>query len=110
MRIRQLHDWDVSPAEAIKIQKDLARMITTVNAVGIVNRVAGVDTAARGDVMRAAVVILSFPEMHALEVSVAERQADFPYVPGLLSFREAPAVVDAFRSIGNEPDLIMVDG
>lgn len=110
MRIRQLHDWNISVAEAIALQNELRCSVSTINEVGIVQRVAGVDTSVSSDKMRAAVVILSFPELTLLEVSVVERQPSFPYVPGLLSFREAPAILDAFESIANEPDLLMVDG
>ncbi len=110
MRIRQLHQWDVSVTQAMALQNELRRLVTTINDVGIVQRVAGVDSSVRGDKMRAAVVILSFPDLTVLEVSVAERQPPFPYVPGLLSFREAPAVLDAFEPIASEPDLLMVDG
>lgn len=110
MEVRQLHRWDLSPSEAIKVQNDLSRVVSTVNDVGIVERVAGVDTSVRGDQMRAAVVILSFPDFDLFEVSVAEQKPPFPYVPGLLSFREAPAILDAFERIQVEPDLIMVDG
>lgn len=110
MRVRQIHRWDLSPSEAIEVQNELSRIVSTVNDVGIVERVAGVDTSVRGDQMRAAVVILSFPDFDLFEVSVAERKPPFPYVPGLLSFREAPAVLEAFERIRVEPDLIMVDG
>lgn len=110
MKIRQLHRWDISPTEAIAIQKNLSRMVSIVNDVGTVQRVAGVDTSVRGDVMRAAVIILRFPELSVLEIAVSEQKVRFPYIPGLLSFREVPAVLDAFESIRDEPDLIMVDG
>lgn len=110
MKVRQLHPWDVSPSEALEIQREYCRLVSTVSDIGIVQRVAGVDTSARGNTMRAAVVILSFPELTPLETSIAERPARFPYIPGMLSFREAPAILAAFESVTDEPDLIMVDG
>jgi len=71
--------------------------------------VAGVDMSATG-VARAAVVLLSYPDYQVLEVARAERPLDFPYVPGLLSFREGPAVLAAFEKLSRLPDLIFFDG
>lgn len=71
--------------------------------------VAGVDMSATG-IARAAVVLLSYPDYQVLEVARAERPLDFPYVPGLLSFREGPAVLAAFEKLTRLPDLIFFDG
>jgi deoxyribonuclease V len=75
-----------------------------------VRRVAGIDVALPGDEARAAVVVDSYPELAPVETALADQPLTFPYVPGLLSFREAPAVVAALRQIRNPPDLVVVDG
>lgn len=103
------HSWDVSPEEAQAIQLSLAGKVSLVPDFGEVKRVAGIDMSAK-DVARAAVVILSYPELEVLEVKRAEKPLDFPYVPGLLSFREGPAILAAFEKIENWPDLAFFDG
>ena len=116
MRVSELHRWDVSPAEARSIQRDLAELLVLADTIGLdeVATVAGVDN---GYVKRdgettahAAVVILSFPALDVLETVAAERRIDFPYVPGLLSFREAPAVLAAFAQVTITPDVLLFDG
>jgi deoxyribonuclease V len=111
MEIRQLHAWDVAPDEAIEIQQRLAGMVIRHNEVGEVRHIAGVDLSTRaGFPARAAVVVLTYPELAVYESGVAELQVAFPYVPGLLSFREAPAILAAFERLSTAPDLVMVDG
>ena len=103
------HKWDVSPNEAAAIQLSLAGKVSLTPDFGEVRHVAGVDMSAK-DVARAAVVILSYPELEVLEVQRAEKPLDFPYVPGLLSFREGPAVLAAFDKVRRWPDLVFFDG
>src|SRR3712207_5578124 len=116
MRVRELHRWDVSPAEARAIQEDLAGQLVLEDAVASedVRVVAGVDNTyvkqADATIAHAVVVVLSFPELAVVETRFAARRVDFPYVPGLLSFREAPAVLAAFAQVATEPDLILFDG
>ena len=62
------------------------------------------------DVARAAVVLLSYPDLQVLEIARAEKPLDYPYVPGLLSFREGPAILAAFEKISRWPDLVFFDG
>ncbi len=114
MEIKQLHHWDVSASEAFAIQQRLRGMVSLKDAPNLniadgVRLIAGVDMSASG-VARAAVVLLSFPELELVGVAVAERPLDFPYVPGLLSFREAPAILAAFEKLRQPPDLVMFDG
>ena len=106
-----MHDWDVSVEEAIAIQRRLRGLVRTEADIALdrVRIVAGVDASYK-DVARAAVVALSFPALEVLETAVAVRAIPFPYVPGLLSFREAPSVLGAFQKLRQRPDLIMVDG
>jgi deoxyribonuclease V len=74
--------------------------------------VAGIDVGfeAQGKVTRAAVVVLSFPGLQTLDRAQARRPTSFPYVPGLLSFREIPAILDAFAQLTIHPDLLLCDG
>ncbi|MBI2909967.1 MAG: deoxyribonuclease V [Chloroflexi bacterium] len=112
MRIRQLHGWRVSPAEARLIQRELASQVSTGNEIAEVHLVAGVDLAAgnRSGAARGAVVVLQYPELAPVETSVVERELEFPYVPGLLSFRETPVIIEACERLSAQPDLFLVDG
>ena len=116
MRVQGLHRWDVSPAEARAIQEELAGRLVLEDAVAPedLRVVAGVDnTYVKSDdetTAHAVVVVLSFPDLEVVETRFAARRVGFPYVPGLLSFREAPAILAAFEAVETEPDLILFDG
>jgi deoxyribonuclease V len=110
MFVKQLHTWDISPAEAIRMQVAFRDQVIAENCLGDVRTVAGVDVGVRGDKARAAVVILSFPGLSPLETAVAEVPVEYPYVPGLLAFREAPAILAACETLRIEPDLFIFDG
>ena len=110
MKLRHLNRWDVSPAEAREIQTELAARVIRDGSPSDVHSVAGIDVAFPGDAMRAAVVVNSYPDLLPLEIAMAECLIAFPYVPGLLSFREAPAIVAACEKITIKPDLVIVDG
>jgi deoxyribonuclease V len=112
MKLRDLHSWSVTPREAIAIQRQLAAQISRRGRVGRVRRIGGVDISvdrARGR-GRGAVVVLSYPALELLEVIVAETELTFPYVPGLLSFRETPVLRAAFERLREPVDLLLVDG
>ncbi len=109
MKVVRLHEWNVSPSEAMEIQQQLRDRVSTERDLGQVNTVAGVDVSFKGDVARAAVVILSYPELAPLDYSLAELPVEFPYIPGLLAFREAPAVLAALEKLKTEPDLFIFD-
>ncbi len=104
------HRWDLPPTEAIALQRELASRVERETRLGTVTAVAGIDASYRQGVARAAVVILSFPELEIVEYAVATRPVTYPYVPGLLSFREAPAVLDALARLHRVPDLLIFDG
>jgi deoxyribonuclease V len=110
MKVRELNSWDVSPSEAISIQNELAPLVIRSGSPEDVRLVAGIDVALPDGGIRAAVVIDSFPALTLLEAATADCPLTFPYVPGLLSFREAPAIIAACQKISTEPDLIIVDG
>jgi deoxyribonuclease V len=105
------HRWDVSPAEAMAIQKRLAPLARagTPARLDDVHTVAGIDASYR-DVGRAAVVVLTFPALEVVERAVATVESVFPYVPGLLSFREGPVVLAALSRLRARPDLLVFDG
>jgi deoxyribonuclease V len=92
------------------IQRRLAPRVIRRNAVGEVRYVAGVDAGFPGEMARAGVAVLRYPELDVVDVGVAEVPVTFPYVPGLLSFREAPAVLAAVDKLRVQPDLLIVDG
>ena len=104
------HPWDLDPPAAIALQRELAAKVICKTAFGPVTTIAGVDASYRDGSTRAAVVAFSFPGMDILECVTAERPVDYPYVPGLLSFREAPAVLDALEKLPLTPDLLIFDG
>lgn len=106
------HPWPATAAEAIQLQKKLAPLVETFGQPKTVSRIAGVDVAypGGGAVTRAAVAVLSFPALAVVETVVIEQPTRFPYVPGLLSFREAPAALAALETLKTAPDLLMVDG
>lgn len=108
--VRKLNDWDVSPQEAVATQLRLAPLVVRENRVGVVRRVAGVDVGFVGGVARAAIAVLRYPELDVVDVGLAKRPVSFPYVPGLLSYREAPAVLAAVEALRVAPDLLLVDG
>lgn len=113
MFVRVLHSWDVTPTEAVAIQRELAPLVLREGdlAPADVRFVAGVDVSfPRGDITRAAVVLLGYPDLQVIETSVVDEPTRFPYVPGLLSFREAPAILAACATLRGEPDLVVVDG
>src|SRR5437879_6838091 len=108
-----LHAWNLQPDAAMALQVELAKqVIRTDQLVGEVRRVAGVDMAINEEtgMARAAVVLLSYPELDILERHVYEEPVRMPYIPGLLSFREIPCILGAFARLREQPDLVMVDG
>ncbi len=109
MRIVSPHRWDVSPSKAKEIQQGLRSRVSTERIFSQVNTVAGVDVSIKGEVARAAIVVLSYPGLTPLDYSLAELPAEFPYIPGLLAFREAPSVLAALEKLKTEPDLFIFD-
>jgi len=112
MKIPENLNWNLSPQEAMAQQAALAKRVRMSDDFGAIHYVAGVDVGfeENNTVARAAVVVLSFPALEPVAAAVARRTVTFPYVPGLLAYRELPVVFDAFAKLEREPDLIIVDG
>jgi deoxyribonuclease V len=112
MHFRVPHRWDLTPGEARQVQERLRSRVEASDRVAVPARVAGVDVGIdRGaQRSRAAVAVLSWPGLELLEHARAERAVEFPYVPGLLSFRELPVVLTALGRLEELPDLILCDG
>lgn len=101
--------WDVSPTEAVAIQKDLARHVREEPLAVAVRTVAGIDVSIRGDLAQAAVVVVRLPDFEVVDRAVHRCAVPFPYVPGLLSFREVPAILPALDRLTVRPDVLMTD-
>jgi deoxyribonuclease V len=112
MQVNSLHSWQVSPAEALDLQLRLASLVSRSNGVATPHFIAGVDISvnrAQG-VATGAVVVLNYPELRLVEAQVVAGEVTFPYVPGLLSFREAPLTLAACERLEITPDLFLIDG
>ncbi|HVK06692.1 MAG TPA: deoxyribonuclease V [Armatimonadaceae bacterium] len=111
MEIPETHRWDLTQTEAVALQKQLAgQVVRTLDFdPTAIRTVAGVDCSLRGE-GQAAIVVLSWPDLAPVETAVATAPLAFPYVPGLLSFRETPLVLAALARLETAPDLLMIDG
>jgi len=112
VKVEQLHSWQVSTTEVLDIQRRLAGQVSRNREVTTPHFIAGVDISAgkAQEMARGAVVVLSYPELRLVETKTVQRELDFPYIPGLLSFRESPLVLAACEQLTVTPDLILVDG
>ena len=110
MQYRRLHPWNVTPEEARGIQNSLRELVIRTDEFGAIRTVAGMDLGFAKNLARASVVVLSFPELELIDGVTVESAVQFPYIPGLLSFRETPPLLKAFDRLKTEPDLIIADG
>ncbi len=106
------HRWDLTPAEAIELQQQLRGRVEGQDRLGAPKTIAGVDVGFEdgGRTTRAAVAVLAFPSLQPLASSVIRQPTRFPYIPGLLSFRELPAILEALGRLAIPPDLLLCDG
>lgn len=106
------HRWDLTPAQAAAVQDRLRAAVERRDRIGRVRFVAGVDVGFErdGEITRAAVAVLTYPRLELADYAIGRLPTRFPYVPGLLSFREIPAVLAALERLRVRPDLILCDG
>ncbi|MGB0749808.1 MAG: deoxyribonuclease V [Magnetospiraceae bacterium] len=110
--ISRLQDWPRTPAEARVVQASLANQVCTADRFSAPKLIAGVDVSYQGgaDASRGAVAVLAYPSLAVLEESVVETITAFPYVPGFLSFREIPPLLEALSRLKSLPDMLVCDG
>jgi deoxyribonuclease V len=111
MKVDELHGFDLSPSEARRLQEELAPRVVTGPSLDFsgVRHVAGADVSTQGDMAYATVVVLEFPGLSPVEVQGFETPLRFPYVPGLLSFREVPSLAGALREVETGVDALILD-
>lgn len=106
------HRWDLSPTEAIALQRELSRQVRLVPLAAEPETIAGADISFHrfSNTVDAGIVVLRLRDLAILEAAHVRTTAPFPYVPGLLSFREAPPLLEAWEKLQIKPDLLMLDG
>ncbi len=104
------HAWDLTPREAIALQRKLAGMVLERPLRTPVDSIAGIDVSVRNERVRTAIVVLEMKDLSVIEEITWEGPTVFPYIPGLLSFREIPAILPALTQIKSRPDVLMLDG
>jgi deoxyribonuclease V len=105
-----LHSWSLTPEEAIQVQTELRTRLELTWDKRTVETIGGVDVGLEEDVARAAIVILRLADLKPIEGVTADAPLVFPYIPGLLAFREGPAVLAAWEKVQHKPDVVMFDG
>lgn len=112
MQINPLHRWDIPPKEAVALQEALAGRIIDDRPLDMraIRHVGGVDVSVKDGVSRAAVVVMDFPALRVVETVRVAQPTPYPYIPGLLSFREGPVLVEAFEHVQTVPDVFLFDG
>jgi len=108
--MRKIHEWNLSPEEAVRLQDNLKARLHLKWKERPVRILAGVDVSVRGPLAHCAIVLLEYPSLTPLEGVCAEVSLVFPYIPGLLAFREGPAVLAAWQQLSRLPDVVMFDG
>jgi deoxyribonuclease V len=112
MKFTRMHEWDLGIAEEKALQSSLSERVSLHNEISTVRHVAGVDISVRRTegIITGSVVLLDYPGLTVQEVSTVTGELTFPYIPGLLSFREMPAALEAFEKLRGTPDIVIADG
>ena len=112
MQLHHQHPWDVSPQQAKEIQNDLKTKVILYDQLPDIHYVAGIDVGFenKNTITRAAIAVLKFPELELQESVIARSPTQFPYIPGYLSFREVPTILQAFEQLKQLPDVLLCDG
>lgn len=112
MQYKKLHAWDLNRSEAVALQQELRRKVRLQPLSRPARLVAGCDISFNkfSDVVYAGIIVLRLPDLAAVERATAVTKTNFPYVPGLLSFRETPALLEAWQQLNTAPDVVMLDG
>ncbi len=112
MQYKKLHDWNLTPTEAVELQKELRGKIHIEPLKREVNLVAGCDISFNkfSEIVYAGIVVLRLPELEVVDSATVITRTSFPYIPGLLSFRETPALLEAWERLETAPDVVMLDG
>jgi deoxyribonuclease V len=108
--VTKFHNWNLTPQEAARVQAEMRERLVLRWDDRPVSTLGGVDVSIQTEHTRAAIVVLRYPELKPIEAVVADTPLVFPYIPGLLAFREGPAVLSAWSQLQNKPDLLMFDG
>jgi deoxyribonuclease V len=105
-------NWNVNPKEAIEIQKKMRERVRIEPLVKEIKTIAGADVSLNrfSNILFAGIIVLSFPDLQIIEYQTIKTETTFPYIPGLLSFREIPGLLKVWEKIKNRPDVVMVDG
>lgn len=111
-KFKQLHDWTLAPREAVELQKQLRADVQVAPLARSIKTIAGADISFNkfSKTVYAGLVVLALPSLNVIEEVCVVSETSFPYVPGLLSFREAPSVLEAWAKLKTEPDAVMFDG
>ena len=110
MKVRRLHRWDLSPRAAIRLQERLRERLVLRGGPRSPRWIAAADASFDDRFVYGVAVLWDATRGEIVEVRTARRPLTFPYVPGLLSFREAPTLLDAFRRLSGRPDFVLADG
>lgn len=104
--------WNITPTEAIKLQKELATQVTLTHLTKPVTTIGGADVSLQrfGTELFAGIIVLAYPSLEVVDRAVAKVDVQFPYIPGLLSFREIPGLLRCFEKLKIKPDVLVVDG
>jgi deoxyribonuclease V len=105
-----MHSWDVTPGEALRIQEELRRRVSLERCFNHIVTVAGADVSFFENEVAAVVVVFEYETMKVVDEAVVTSPCSFPYIPGLLTFREGPVLLQAFAKVTRTPDVILFDG